>query len=545
MNKLISRLLLLSILLLINLNFADDYVPPADYYSGCQNLSGDELKSALHNIIKGHTVLPYFDDNGIGSSEMMEVLDVDPDNPDNIICFYSGFSYPKNWIDKGSKKDYKALGTTQENAWNREHVWAKSHGFPDRDNDVAYSDIHNLRPEDSTVNTDKGAKDFDWGGFPQIEVANCFTDADSWEPPDRVKGDVSRCLFYMATRYEGTDTPYDLEIVDYTNTDDEFYGKLSTMLQWHKLDPPDDYERRRNHIIFTDYQHNRNPFIDHPEYAFLIWGDPEYKSALSMSESVLHFDAVEGDAIADKVINATVSYYSKDLEINVEGNNDIFFFGKGTSQVELYPENNFINDQFTLYFNPVKAGKFQSNVIFKGFEMTLELNAFILPKNGKWIIDQGFDESLGEFTHTVLQGNPKFGWYKSSWDNESFAQVRGTHADFEPRECWLISPPLDLTEYKRININFRTARSSLKSNQLQAYLATELPETGIPASAMIIDAQYSQGNYDWQNSSWIQLNKSDLPDSSKIYLLFRYFYDGHPEGQETWELDNIKIYGEY
>jgi endonuclease I len=54
---------------------------------------------------------------------------------------------------------------------------------------------------------------------------------------------------YMAVRYEGSDTSYYLEIKDYTNTapsGQPFYGKLSTLLQWHAQDPPDAWELRRN-----------------------------------------------------------------------------------------------------------------------------------------------------------------------------------------------------------------------------------------------------------------------------------------------------------
>jgi endonuclease I len=48
-------------------------------------------------------------------------------------------------------------------------------------------------------------------------------------------------------------------------------GKLSTLLEWHKQDPVDNWERRRNDIIFKKYQGNRNPFIDHPEFVEKIW----------------------------------------------------------------------------------------------------------------------------------------------------------------------------------------------------------------------------------------------------------------------------------
>lgn len=79
----------------------------------------------------------------------------------------------------------------------------------------------------------------------------------------------------MATRYEGENGEPDLEIVDYIpskSTNDSVYAKLSTLLQWHKEDTVDAWERRRNDIIYYSYQNNRNPFIDHPEYAELIWG---------------------------------------------------------------------------------------------------------------------------------------------------------------------------------------------------------------------------------------------------------------------------------
>jgi len=84
------------------------------------------------------------------------------------------------------------------------------------------------------------------------------------------KGDVARMLLYMAVRYEGTDTGYNLEMQDSIPTAGSYYGKLSTLLQWHLEDPPDSWERRRNDRI-QERQGNRNPFIDHPEYVSNLW----------------------------------------------------------------------------------------------------------------------------------------------------------------------------------------------------------------------------------------------------------------------------------
>jgi hypothetical protein len=80
----------------------------------------------------------------------------------------------------------------------------------------------------------------------------------------------------MATRYEGEDGEPDLELVDAVNTFNRnepgkgYFGKLSTLLDWHISDPVDSFEMNRNHIIYS-YQKNRNPFIDHPEFVAKIW----------------------------------------------------------------------------------------------------------------------------------------------------------------------------------------------------------------------------------------------------------------------------------
>ena len=96
----------------------------------------------------------------------------------------------------------------------------------------------------------------------------------TWEPRDAVKGDVARMIFYMATRYEGDSGEPDLEVVDYAPSapnGEPVHGVLSALFQWHIEDPVDEWEENRNDIIYEDYQENRNPFIDHPEFVELIF----------------------------------------------------------------------------------------------------------------------------------------------------------------------------------------------------------------------------------------------------------------------------------
>jgi endonuclease I len=80
-------------------------------------------------------------------------------------------------------------------------------------------------------------------------------------------------LFYMAVRYEGDDGWADLEVNDSVgNGSAPRIGRLSVLRQWNTQDPPDSFEKRRNQTIYDSYQHNRNPFIDHPEWVASIFG---------------------------------------------------------------------------------------------------------------------------------------------------------------------------------------------------------------------------------------------------------------------------------
>ena len=225
------------------------------YYNGTEGKSGDELKATLNGIISGHTPYSYF-----FAKEIFKISDADPENADNIIQVYTGFSHDNS--------DYGNSGLEL----NREHVWAKSHGnFADMP--PMYGDVHNLKPAAATVNQSKSNLDFDNGGVQHAVATGCYYTDSTWEARDEVKGDIARIIFYMSTRYEGNDGEMDLEVVDWNNTyPNAQHGKLSTLLQWNLLDPPDAFERNRNDVIFT-FQKNRNPFIDDPNFAELIWGE--------------------------------------------------------------------------------------------------------------------------------------------------------------------------------------------------------------------------------------------------------------------------------
>lgn len=237
-----------------NLPVVEASAPKADivgeYYKDVNlNLQGqnfiDQLTPIINKGFKSHS----YDK----AKEVLAKSDQDPNNKNNIICFYTGQSL--------------------SGGWNREHVWAKSHGFP-QSSKHAYSDSHHLRPTLISINSTRGNKDF-------AEVPNGKTDgfgnrwdSNFFEPRDEVKGDVARIMFYMVTKYNHIDgvnltltnnvpTPRD----DYGNGK---FGHLDTLIKWHYQDPVSPFEMNRNNVVYS-YQNNRNPYIDHPEYVDLAF----------------------------------------------------------------------------------------------------------------------------------------------------------------------------------------------------------------------------------------------------------------------------------
>lgn len=241
---------------------------PPGYYLSAEGRTGDSLRQALHGIIAGHRAVSYS-----ATREALKALDEDPANPQNVLLVYSRKSRPKSAF------------VPAPDGWNREHLWPQSYGIDGAE--PAYSDLFNLRAADESVNADRGNQYFDtsdpadrgYQGRGQVpEAPLCTQDSDSWEPPDVVKGDIARALFYMDVRYEGgRGGEPDLRLTDAVqgiSSTTSLMGRLSALLVWHHLDPVDDAERRRAEMIFNGWQGNRNPFVDRPEWVREVYYDP-------------------------------------------------------------------------------------------------------------------------------------------------------------------------------------------------------------------------------------------------------------------------------
>ncbi len=266
------------------------------YYARVNTSSPSQLRCSLHETIRNHTVYPY-SGSTTNTWSILEIADEDPNNPGRILDVYRNRSYVK-----GSERAGTGTGTT----YNREHTWPNSLGFGSTTGNkglpnAPYTDTHMLYLSDTTWNADRGNKPYancsaasgcgertteandGFGGGSGVYPGNSNWvkgpdgNGGSFEAWGHRKGDIARAVLYMAIRYEGGADANgqgepDLELTDdrskivITSASPAYMGLLSTLLAWHQADPPDAGERARNEVI-QSFQGNRNPFIDHPEWA--------------------------------------------------------------------------------------------------------------------------------------------------------------------------------------------------------------------------------------------------------------------------------------
>jgi endonuclease I len=267
------------------------YAEASGYYSSAVGKSRSALRQVLHVIISSHTIIPYDSSGRTDTVDALMILDEDAANTNNVFLVYAQRSEPKTNYGNGG--------------WNREHLWPQSYGLT---NELAKSDLHNLRAEDGNVNSARGNKLFDVSNtnhvtyrFPaHAEALLCSTDSDSWEPPAHVKGDIARSLFYLAVRYQGgtTNEPNLIltDVLSEVRGTTNLMGRLTTLLQWHLGDPVDYAEGRRNDLIYERYQHNRNPFVDNPEWVLDVFA-PELSIRREGHGCRLSWPAIYKDAV--------------------------------------------------------------------------------------------------------------------------------------------------------------------------------------------------------------------------------------------------------
>lgn len=265
--KIFPHLLFMIISLLCGSFFSHAQIP-AGYYDAASGLGGQELKTALHGIIDDHTVKSYDD--------LWTYFQTTDNDAGNVWDMYSNCTFTFVTNQCGNYDE-------ECDCYNREHSFPAS-WFNDAT--PMYSDLFHVVPTDGWVNNKRG-------NYPYGEVQNpTYTSYNGsklgpcsytgytgtvFEPIDEYKGDFARTYFYMATRYENViagwyNNSTESNAVLLPNSFPVFETWFLNMLgEWHVADPVSQKETDRNDAVYN-IQTNRNPFIDHPEYVYDIWG---------------------------------------------------------------------------------------------------------------------------------------------------------------------------------------------------------------------------------------------------------------------------------
>ena len=268
--------LLLGMFLFVQALFAQI---PAGYYDAATG-TGATLKTQLYNIIKGHTDKGYS-----GLYACYTTTDNLPGN--KVFDMYSvkADTTASYWFTNSANSADQCGGSYsgEGDCYNREHSFCDSwlgEASPQR------SDLFHVYPTDGYVNNRRSSYPHGKVGSPSWTSTNGSklgtSDASTgytgtvFEPIDAFKGDFARSYFYIATRYENLIAGW----VNNGSADQILAGNaypayqtwfLNLMIQWHNQDPVSQKEILRNEAVYA-YQHNRNPYIDHPEWVSVVWG---------------------------------------------------------------------------------------------------------------------------------------------------------------------------------------------------------------------------------------------------------------------------------
>lgn len=247
-----------------NLNNYAAYTYSGSYYDGIDFTASDgmdgNLRKALTTKIYPSGFYTYSGSGSTYLSTILQYADEDPTNSNNMVYLYTRNSVTKN----------------AASSWNREHVWCQSLSNDNWGTTKGGTDILHIRPVYDSVNSSRGNKpyaDLNHSGAKYYnDMLYGYADKTYFEPIDAVKGDVARTIMYLWTTYNNTTKPLNILNV---------FKDYNTLISWHTQDKPDVLEGNRNNYAQTSRQGNRNPFVDHPELAWRIFGDQVSSSVKS------------------------------------------------------------------------------------------------------------------------------------------------------------------------------------------------------------------------------------------------------------------------
>ena len=527
-----KKLLLLAILYFFTIQiFAQE---PTGYYDDATGKTGAELKTALFGIISSHTALSY-------SALWSAYYNTDAKPNGKVWDMYSdvpGGTPPYEFtFGSGQCGNYSVEG----DCYNREHSFPKS-WFSEASPMV--TDIFHIYPTDGKVNGQRSNYPYGevsaptWTSQNGSKLGPCTFDGYSgtvFEPIDEYKGDFARTYFYMATCYENKISNWSSAMLDGTSYPAFTTWAINLLLKWDCDDPVSQKEIDRNNEVYDNYQHNRNPFIDHPEFVNNIWGEtstPSISNVTISPENPKSSDEVtiSADINDNGTISSAKTLWCTDGS-SFDNNINMTISSGNTYQADTnIPAQ---EDGTTVYYK-ISATDDESNT------STTSNRSYIIQDNmPTTILLEDFASCpVSEWTIFSVTSN-------EDWTcGDGYLEANAYGGDVASND-WFISSSIDFNTYENEILTFQsyTQYTDDTHPKLSVKYSKDYTGSGDPSSYTWNNLTYTapaENSLVWTNSGSIDI--SSIVDTA--YIAFQYTSSGTGSNTSSlWRLDDIKITG--
>lgn len=517
------------------------------YYNGLDlTKTGDALFLELSAKLKAtHNAIPYTGGANDAWSVLMQA-DEDPQNPNNVLLIY-GFNDFDGVArtDRSRNKNERDTGGGDAGKWNREHVYPKSLATPSLETDSPGpgTDVHNLRPADAQQNEARSNRKFtDGSGNPGIVEAN-----GGWYPGDEWKGDVARVIMYMYLRYDGDGSniantktlPIDVAFGTTVSSDPNM---IELFLKWNAEDPVSDFEDQRNPII-EGIQGNRNPFIDNPYLATLIWGGIVAEDRWNMGGSddseapskVVNIQPVE---VSDEFISL-----SWDASTDNEAVYDYLIFVDG-----VYAQS--ATNTFTTIENLTPDTSYDITIVARDTSSNLsevsDAVAVSTRAGSTYLIREDFEDCSNLVFVAVSEASNKDWICYDTFGEENTGSIgiNGYQEDTRSEDWLITAQKLDFDANSQELLSFYSDAAFGNTPLTLEYSSdydgggnpSDFTWTAVPGVNIPI---HSDGSGNEEVYTFENVDISSV--SGQVYIAFKYFSSG--DNQTRWTVDNFEIQG--
>ena len=527
---------------------------PEGYYANTEGLSGFQLKSALKVIIDNKdddSGFPHHTDQGYGAlydayaAENSGDTDTYYENDGTVLDMYSERKTESDAYNYEHYQNNCGNYSNEGDCYNREHLVPQS---TFNSASLMRNDYFHVIPSDGAVNGARGSFPFGEVDSPEYVSSNGSKRGNNtfpgysgtvFEPIDEFKGDIARSVLYFAIRYEDEfSSSWKSNEVLADNPQDFFVDwYIQLLLSWHVEDPVSQREINRNNNGFQ-FQGNRNPLIDHPEFVLKIWGDfeddeaptaPNNLQASNLTNSRVDLSWSESQ---DNIAVAKYIIEQDDVAIGETPANQTNFDVEGL-------------DAETLYNFRVYAVDQGDNIS----DYSNEIEITTLEDPNYLVIEDFEDCSTGFDNFTSISELSDLDWECVSTFGEngtSGYQMNGFQGGQIKSLDWLItSGPINFDDYSQEKLSL-WASASFGNSKLELLYSSEYNGSNTPSGFEWLEVPNLNIPLHPEGNSSLFLFEAHNVDISNIegevYLAFRYDTT-NGDLATRWTIDNIQITG--